>query len=135
MNIKDRGNKKWTSLMLVEHKKRLKELKEKEGQLEKPELDEQLKEEINFKLKQALTDDLLVELEYYKNKSFIRASGKISKVDNIEKYIELERSQKNNESKQNDTSNYLKENLLDGAVKEETKIRIKIDDLLALEII
>lgn len=134
MNIKDRGNKKWTSLMLVEHKKRLKELKEKEGQLEKPELDEQLKEEINFKLKQALTDDLLVELEYYKNKSFIRDTGKISKVDNIEKYIELERSQINNEGKKNGTSNNLKENLLDEAVKE-TKIRIKIDDLLALEII
>jgi hypothetical protein len=30
MNLKDRGNKKWTAMMLIEHRKRLKELKESE---------------------------------------------------------------------------------------------------------
>lgn len=30
MNFKDRGNKKWTAMMLIEHRKRLKELKESE---------------------------------------------------------------------------------------------------------
>lgn len=134
MNIKDRGNKKWTSLMLVEHKKRLKELKEKEGQLEKPELDEQLKDEINSKLKQALKNNLSVKLKYFKNKSFVTAAGRISKVDSIEKYIELEKTHKNdgNEKK------WGKKNLGAEPISkesEEIKIRIKIDDLLALEII
>ncbi len=134
MNIKDRGNKKWTSLMLVEHKKRLKELKEKEGQLEKPELDEQLKEEINSKLKQALKDDLLVKLKYFKNKSFITEAGRISKVDSIEKYIELEKTHKKDESDKKWDKKCLGENSI-SEESEEIKIRIKIDDLLALEII
>jgi hypothetical protein len=35
MNIKDRGNKKWTAMMLIEHRERLKELKEHEDDREK----------------------------------------------------------------------------------------------------
>ncbi len=89
MNLKDRGNKKWTSLMLVEHKKRLKELKEKEKHLVKPELDDQIKEEINLKIKQALNNNLELKLTYFYDYSFVEFRGKIKKIDSIKKYIKI----------------------------------------------
>ncbi len=89
MNLKDRGNKKWTSLMLVEHKKRLKKLKEKEKHLEKPELDEQIKEEINLKMMQALNHNLKIKLTYFNTNSFFECKGKIKEIDSIEKYVKI----------------------------------------------
>ena len=43
--IKDRGNKKWISLMLVEHRKGLEEILEHEDDVDMPVLDEQKLEE------------------------------------------------------------------------------------------
>jgi len=68
MNFKDRGNKKWNSLMLVEHQKRLKELKMQEANVEKPELDQQQLQEINFKIEEALNKHLTVRIKFYQNK-------------------------------------------------------------------
>jgi len=73
MNLKDRGNKKWTAMMLIEHRKRLKELKESEEDRKKPVLDDQEKEEINY--------NLPVEIKYYEDKRFKTASGVIKKVN------------------------------------------------------
>jgi hypothetical protein len=81
MNIKDRGNKKWTAMMLIEHRKRLKELKEHEDDREKPILDDQEKAVINSRLQQALENDLKVKIKYYRDKRFKFISGKIERVD------------------------------------------------------
>ena len=81
MNIKDRGNKKWTAMMLIEHRERLKELKEHEDDREKPVLDDQEKAVINSRLHQALENDLKVKIKYYRNKRFKTISGKIKRVD------------------------------------------------------
>jgi hypothetical protein len=87
MNLKDRGNKKWTAMMLIEHRNRLKELKESEKDREKPILDDQEKEEINYKLQQAVQQKLPVEIKYYKDKRFKTASGVIKKVDSYRKEV------------------------------------------------
>jgi hypothetical protein len=81
MNIKDRGNKKWTAMMLIEHRKKLKELKDHEDDREKPILDEQEKAVINYRLQQALENNLSVKIKYYKDKRFKFISGKIDRVD------------------------------------------------------
>lgn len=81
MNFKDRGNKKWTAMMLVEHRKELKNLKEHEDNKEKPILDEQQKEMINIKLQQAIHNNLAITIKYYKNKSFKTITGNIKKTD------------------------------------------------------
>jgi hypothetical protein len=81
MNIKDIGNKKWTAMMLIEHRERLKELKEHEDDREKPVLDDQEKAVINSRLHQALENDLKVKIKYYRNKRFKTISGKIKRVD------------------------------------------------------
>lgn len=87
MNLKDRGNKKWTAMMLIEHRKRLKELKESEKDIKKPILDDQEKEEINYKLQQAVQQNLPVEIKYYKDKRFKTNSGVIKKVSSNRKEI------------------------------------------------
>jgi len=81
MNFKDRGNKKWTAMMLIEHRKRLKELKDHEDDRVKPILDDQEKAIINSRLHQALENDFKVKIKYYSNKKFKFISGKIKKVD------------------------------------------------------
>ena len=87
MNLKDRGNKKWTAMMLIEHRKRLKELKEREKDREKPILDDQEKEEINYKLQKAVQNNLPVEIKYYDDKRFKTASGVIKKVNSNQKEV------------------------------------------------
>lgn len=81
MNFKDRGNKKWTAMMLIEHRDRLKELKEHEDDIEKTTLDDQEKANINFKLKQALQNNLEVKIKYYADKRFKTVTGVIKTVD------------------------------------------------------
>jgi hypothetical protein len=89
MNFKDRGNKKWTSLFLVEHKKKLRELKLNENNREKPILDDQEKKAINYQLQQALQNDLELKIKYYENKRFKKVAGRIEKVDINQKIIHV----------------------------------------------
>lgn len=70
MDIKDRGNIKWTSLMLVEHRKKLEKLKESEVDKKRPELDEQIYEQFDYKLKLALKQKVEVKITYYYNKEY-----------------------------------------------------------------
>lgn len=77
LDIKDRGNIKWTSLMLVEHRKKLEELKESENNKKRLELDDQLYELFDYKIKLALKENIEVKITYYKNNSY----------ENIQAYI------------------------------------------------
>jgi sugar diacid utilization regulator len=87
MNLKDRGNKKWTAMMLIEHRKKLKELKEHENDREKPILDDQEKEAINNKIIQAANKNLKVKIEYHHNKRFHIIIGYIKNINQFEKKI------------------------------------------------
>jgi len=89
MNFKDRGNKKWNSLMLVEHQKKLKELKLKEQNLEKPELDQQQLKEFNLKVNKAVTKNLNLKIIFYENKKINKIKGKILKIENYKKEIKI----------------------------------------------
>lgn len=80
INPKDRGNKKWQPMMLIEHRKRLKKLKESEKDRKKPILDDQEKATINSKLQQAINNNLEIEIEYYEDKKFKEITGEIKKV-------------------------------------------------------
>lgn len=87
MNFKDRGNKKWQPMMLIEHRQRLKQLKSSEKNRKKPILDDQEKEEINYKLQQAVQNNLPVEIKCYEDKRFKTASGVIKKVNSNRKEV------------------------------------------------
>ncbi|RCW57457.1 MULTISPECIES: YolD-like family protein [Halanaerobium] len=90
MNFKDRGNKKWNSLMLVEHQKRLKELKNRESDLKKPVLDQQQLREFNFKITKALNQNLILRVKYYEDKRIKNIEGKILKIEKYKQQIKIE---------------------------------------------
>ena len=85
MFIKDRGNIKWTSLMLVEHRKALEKLKNNEELKEKHELTEQELKRLNRIVKEALKLNELVDIVYYKQGKFKEIKGL------IKKYLPLKR--------------------------------------------
>jgi len=68
-------------MMLIEHRERLKELKEHEDDRKKPILDDQEKAVINSRLQQALERNLKVKIKYYRDKRFKTISGRIKRVD------------------------------------------------------
>ncbi len=108
MFIKDRGNIKWTSLMLVEHKKALKKLRENIDLKEKPELDEQELMRLNMILKKALKVDKTTLIVYYSKGKFKQIEGL------IKKYLPLQRQ-------------ILVKN-------EEQKIYLNLEDIFKLEL-
>ncbi|GGN62938.1 MULTISPECIES: YolD-like family protein [Oceanobacillus] len=88
--MKDRGNIKWTSIMLPEHANLLKEMWARDEWNEKPILDEQLVMEINLKLQLALHNELTVEVEYFKNHDYHKVRDKLLAVDPLNNYLRLE---------------------------------------------
>ncbi|MCF3941554.1 YolD-like family protein [Oceanobacillus alkalisoli] len=88
--MEDRGTKKWTSIMLPEHVKALKEMWAEDEWKEKPMLDEQQLTEINLRLQLALHNDLTVEIEYFKNHDYHKTRGKLLGVDPLLNYLRLE---------------------------------------------
>lgn len=77
MTIKDRGNIKWTSLMLVEHREALKKLIAAEGDQPGPQLDEQALNELDYLLQTALYKELPVKITYYQGKRYYQVTGRI----------------------------------------------------------
>lgn len=88
--IHDRGSKKWSAMMLPEHVKMLKEVQREYYLEEKPVLDEQKLEEINFKLVLAKQDNLLVDVTFYTKGEFKHIKGYVNIIDYTNKYIRID---------------------------------------------
>ncbi len=89
MDINDRGNIKWTSLMLVEHRKKLEELKESEDEKKRPELDEQVYEIFNYKIKEALQKNIKVKITYFADKEYKDIETYLKDYDTYQKKLIL----------------------------------------------
>jgi len=79
--LKDRGNKKWTSLMLVEHQKKLREFKKNKNNKEKPDLEEHRLQKMNYILNKAINTGTKISIKYYKNQRYLTYKGKIDKIN------------------------------------------------------
>ncbi|HLV10320.1 MAG TPA: YolD-like family protein [Halanaerobiales bacterium] len=77
--IKDRGNIKWTSLMLTEHREKLRELFNRDNEQKKPELDEQKKEELDFIIQMAVKQNLPIIIYYFEDRKEQKIRGVIRK--------------------------------------------------------
>ncbi|WP_052000762.1 YolD-like family protein [Gracilibacillus boraciitolerans] len=75
--VNDRGNKKWTALMLPEHVEILRSLDEMEKDMEKPILSVDQLEEMETTLNEALENSLPVTIKYHKNKRIHQVTGSI----------------------------------------------------------
>ncbi|MUK89169.1 YolD-like family protein [Ornithinibacillus sp. L9] len=86
----DRGSIKWTSMMMPEHIQMLRDLDKQYHYKQKPVLDDQELQEINNKLLLAIHNNLTVAVKYYKDHDYHYVTGKLKKIDAIEKYILFE---------------------------------------------
>ncbi len=79
--LKDRGNIKWTAMMLPEHVAMLRELKERENDQTKPLIDEQQSEEFNEMIRLSLETKAEIKITYYKDFNYKSVSGVIRHFD------------------------------------------------------
>ncbi|MBD1378737.1 YolD-like family protein [Metabacillus arenae] len=87
--IRDRGNIKWTSMMLPEHVKLLREWKEEERYQTKPALDEQQLEEFNEIICNAMEFHHPLQFKYYDKHQFHHCTGHVHYIDTIKQTIRI----------------------------------------------
>ncbi|MDM5197879.1 YolD-like family protein [Fictibacillus enclensis] len=87
--LKDRGGIKWTSLMLPEHVKALREFDWDLTKIERPVLDEQQLEEINETICAAMEFNNAVKIMYYKAGRNETINGHIHYLDVHNKQVRL----------------------------------------------
>lgn len=87
--VNDRGNIKWTAMMMPEHQNMLKEMWSQQEWKEKPMLDEQMVTEMNIQLQMALANDLTIEIEYFKNHDYHKMKGRLLGVNPLLNYVRI----------------------------------------------
>ncbi len=83
----DRGNKKWSAMLLPEHRERLRQMAEDEQKIVKPRLDADQWEDLNYKLQAALTEKRIITITYFKHDTLVNVTGIISKCDLINRML------------------------------------------------
>ncbi|QHS22528.1 YolD-like family protein [Virgibacillus sp. MSP4-1] len=91
--LKDRGNKKWTSLMLPEHVEELKKLWEDYEKEPMPVLDEQELEEMNRICVTACKQKQKVRVTVYQDGNRKTREGRIIKLNGQQQTIHFEKAQ------------------------------------------
>ncbi|MCM2531752.1 YolD-like family protein [Neobacillus pocheonensis] len=81
--IRDRGRIKWTSMMLPEHVKLLRDWVKEDKYEGKKEMDEQQLELMNDILSEAIEFDQFVAITHYRNRNYEIVIGKIHYWDEI----------------------------------------------------
>ena len=92
--IKDRGNKKWVSLMLTEHRKGLKKLKEAEERITKPELAADKKQELNQIFQEVQNKKQAVKVVFFSDGQTHQIVGQIKEYSLQKKEILISCKQK-----------------------------------------
>ncbi|MEH7377440.1 YolD-like family protein [Neobacillus drentensis] len=81
--IRDRGRIKWTSMMLPEHVKLLRDWVKEDRYEQKREMDEQYLELMNGILSEAIEYDQYVTITHYRNRNYEIVIGKIHYWDEL----------------------------------------------------
>ncbi|MCF6137690.1 YolD-like family protein [Pseudalkalibacillus berkeleyi] len=89
MSIRDRGNIKWTSMMLPEHVKLLRDWKEEERIWNRPELDEQKLEEMNEIINEAMAHNQTLSFVYFEDYDYKILIGNIHYADSFRKELRI----------------------------------------------
>ncbi|MFY3793034.1 YolD-like family protein [Ureibacillus sp. MALMAid1270] len=88
--IRDRGNIKWTAMMLPEHVKLLRDWQEQDKYVKKPELDEWALQELSEQMQLAYNQKKEVELKVWEEKQIYKATGVIAKLNPTNATLHLE---------------------------------------------
>lgn len=87
--IRDRGRIKWTSMMLPEHVKLLRDWVKEDGYDQKREMDEQQLELMNETLSEAIEFDQYVTITHYHNRNYEIVIGKIHYWDEMTQRLHI----------------------------------------------
>jgi len=88
--VKDRGNIKWTAMMLVEHKQMLRDWGESQNDVEPPNHDEDDLSLIAETLYRAMTEKADVQLVYWKDKRNHEVDGVVKQIESMKKTVLIE---------------------------------------------
>lgn len=89
MTLRDRGTKKWTSMMLPEHVRELKKSLIDEKRIAKPILDEQKIELMEEIVHSAIENDDPLLFSIYIDGFINKISGKVTFIDHIQKQFKI----------------------------------------------
>lgn len=81
--VKERGNKKWSSIIIPEHKQMLYEMQNELYDMPKPVLTEEKMEEIQYIVAEAMATQVPVEINYYHNKRHLQTTGYVRRHDHL----------------------------------------------------
>ncbi|MFL6554720.1 MAG: YolD-like family protein [Bacillus sp. (in: firmicutes)] len=87
--IRDRGRIKWTSMMLPEHVKLLRDWVKEDRYEQKREMDEQQLELMNETMSEAIENDQYVTITHYRNRNYEIVIGKIHYWDELSQRIHV----------------------------------------------
>lgn len=87
--IRDRGKIKWTSMMLPEHVKLLREWVREDNFEESKEVDEQYLEVINERISEAIEYGKRIVITYYRSGGYERISGVIKQWDPLSRQLHI----------------------------------------------
>lgn len=88
--IRDRGNIKWTAMMLPEHVKLLREWQEQDKYVKKPELDEWALQELSEQLQLAYNQKREIELKVWEEQQIYKTTGVIARLNPAKATLYLE---------------------------------------------
>jgi len=88
--LRDRGTKKWTSIMMPEHAKMLEHIWSESEHKDKPILDEQQLIENEMSLQEAIQNDLEIEVTYFKDHDLHTAKGEVLFIQTQNRYLRLD---------------------------------------------
>src|SRR5690625_3733077 len=88
--LRDRGTKKWTSIMLPEHATWLEQIWTESEHKDKPTLDEQQLMENEMLRQGAIQNDLEIEVTYFKDHDFHTAKGEVLFIQTQNRYLRLD---------------------------------------------
>lgn len=89
-NVRDRGTKKWTALMLPEHVKELREWMKEDEIVERPELNEWELEAIQMEIEIAFRNDREVKVTAWREGHKEPYIGKISELNVNHRYLSID---------------------------------------------
>ncbi|WP_246942435.1 YolD-like family protein [Bacillus pinisoli] len=87
--IRDRGNIKWTAMMLPEHVKLLRDWAKEDEYETKPELDEQKLEQMNEVICEAMAYGAELSITYFNQTHHLTIRGTIHYVDEIQQKLRV----------------------------------------------
>lgn len=87
--LRDRGNKKWVSMMLPEHVKLLREYDESHHKQTKPQLDEQQYEQFDEVISEAMAFHTLLTFTLFRRGEQVTISGRIHYIDTFKQSLRV----------------------------------------------